>query len=312
MSRGPSPRGFTLIELLVVIAIVAVLIGLLLPAVQKVRAAAARIKCQNNLKQLGLAVHTYHDNQGAFPAAFVPGARGVGFEAAPLSGWYGSFSNRMSPYFTSGFGRLLPWLEQGVGQGTKRELGGTPGTDAIAVFTCPADPRSGNFVSPVAVEVLGVPAGMISYAMVDGVDYSFSQGRYGDGKGMLCVQQHVRATDVADGVSNTLAIGEHPPAADLGYGWWALIPYDTYGWSANTERWYATGGGSFGACPGGQARFGPGDFRNNCDHHHFWSPHAGGGNWLIGDGSVRFIGTSGSEVILALSTRAGGEVVPAP
>lgn len=322
MSSGRARSGFTLIEIFVVIAIIAVLIGLLLPAVQKVRAAAARMKCQHNLKQLGLAFHTYHDANDSFPSAFVQGGGPpMSAENPKIPGWYGSFSNNTFSDFTSGFGRLMPYIEQGAGRGRivyykgvrYKELDGTPGTNAVAVFTCPSDPRAGNFVVPAdQTGGLGKPFGLTSYAMVDGVDATTPDREYGDGRGMLCTQRKVRITDVTDGTSSTLAVGEHPPPADLGYGWWAFVPADTYGWTANTSRWYDDGGAGFGPCPGGQARYAPGNVNNNCDHHHFWSLHAGGGNWLMGDGSVRFLTYDAAAVLIPMSTRAEGEVFANP
>src|SRR5947209_4571401 len=104
MERRISRRpGFTLIELLVVIAIIAVLIGLLLPAVQKVREAAARTKCQNNLKQIGVAIHNYHDQNGALPSGHI--------EQCPAGTPAGT--EGVCHYYSGLFIQILPYVEQG-------------------------------------------------------------------------------------------------------------------------------------------------------------------------------------------------------
>src|SRR5690348_6603930 len=134
MTRHPSrrPPGFTLIELLVVIAIIGVLIGLLLPAVQKVREAAARIRCTNNLKQIGLALHSYHDSVGSLPPGYIDGntnaASDATFDVGPGWGW-------------AAF--LLPYLEQDnlfKRVNFSQAVGASPvGSTFLSIFWCPSD-----------------------------------------------------------------------------------------------------------------------------------------------------------------------------
>jgi prepilin-type N-terminal cleavage/methylation domain-containing protein/prepilin-type processing-associated H-X9-DG protein len=286
--RPPSCRNraaFTLIELLVVIAIIAVLIGLLLPAVQKVREAAARLKCQNNLKQLGLALHNYHYTYQSFPQP-----RGIGPGAINT--------------FTDNFGwpvKILPYIEQD--NLYNAALANFPAAlpNQVATFQCPADARDGKDGTG-GTTIGTLTAGLTWYVGVAGSFGLNDAGYTPVNSGIF--QPNTTGISIAaitDGTSQTLMIGERPPAADLAFGWWGYSDYDNVLATQNYINVYPN-------CPT-PGVFGPGNINNNCDSNHFWSLHTGGGNWLYGDGSVHFLPYAASAQTIPLATRAGGEVV---
>jgi prepilin-type N-terminal cleavage/methylation domain-containing protein len=294
MPHHPScrRRGFTLIELLVVIAIIAILIGLLLPAVQKVREAAARSQCANNLKQMGIAVHAYHDVYKRLPN---PEKTRVNMDC-----W---------------MYKLLPYIDQGNLQKQTTNIYGT----VIPLFLCPSETRNIN----ADYNFGGTQYAMTSYLGVMGKTNATSPdtGLLGlRAVGLSTKETKVRLSDVKDGTSNTVMIAERPPSPELYWGWWAYEEWDSSLWAVVSSLLYTVdrpqGGtqgpgppGTGATCPG-PAYFSPGRGGFYCDANHFWSFHPGGGLWLLADGSVRFFDYSaGTTVIPAMATRNGGEVI---
>jgi prepilin-type N-terminal cleavage/methylation domain-containing protein len=293
-----SRKGFTLIELLVVIAILGVLFGLLFPAVQKIREAANRTSCSNNLRQIGLALHHYHDNQGSLPPGYVCTPTQDPAFTAPGWGW-------------AAF--LLPCVEQdSLAQRINFKLPlEHPSQDAIRqtelrLFRCPADPGTGVFT---VLDESGNPivdAATNSYAACYGAGGEIAEDP-GKGNGCFYRNSRVRLTDITDGTSNTILVGER--AAYFTQTPWA------------------------GAVTGGTARITPGapvlstsveeapvlplahtgsHTMNDsfADPDDFFTAHTGVGMYLFGDGGVRGLRRGVSlRLLQAFSSRSGGEVI---
>ncbi len=296
MSRTRS--GFSLIEILVVIAIMAVLIGLLLAAVQKVRAAAARMTCQNHLKQIGLAFHNFHVSEGTLPI----GHRSL-FQAdrKPFTGW----TLDILPYIESD-----PIYSQAAADFRTQPLAFTPPhrhlSTVYKIYTCPSDPRVSTSQTSIVTKTV---VAFTSYLGVSGKDYKSKDG-------VLIQDARFNLLGITDGSSNTLMIGERPPSTDFQFGWWYAGVGQQLSGSADLilgvreQNLQPIVSGS--KCGPGAYPFTDSRFDDPCGMFHFWSPHTGGANFVLADGSVRFFTYSANSVFPALASRAGGEAAALP
>jgi prepilin-type N-terminal cleavage/methylation domain-containing protein/prepilin-type processing-associated H-X9-DG protein len=315
--------AFTLIELLVVIGIMGVLMGLFLPAVQKVRGAVARIQCANNLKQIGLACHNHHDVYQAFPTQY---------------NWVGAWVVQLAPYLEQDafYQQWLATLK--TSNPTLAQLQGGPNSlhaTVIKTLICPADALPSPAVAQLfAPGQLGYPDGdfssLTSYGPNTGTRgwaIYFDNPRRDDGVFLvLKIRQPLRFADITDGTSSTILFGEAYHRDPL----WKTFS-DQCMWDASLNlddlskmaawAWYATVARNASApinwqltpadVAGPFARWGP-----PCEDLQYkrlgayGSGHPGGANVVLVDGSVHFLHQGMSLATLrALSTRAGGEVI---
>jgi prepilin-type N-terminal cleavage/methylation domain-containing protein/prepilin-type processing-associated H-X9-DG protein len=340
-SRQGLRQGFTLIELLVVIAIIAILIGLLLPAVQKVREAAARMSCSNNLKQIGLAAHNYHDTQGMMP----PGA------SADIVPWRNDGTTTRQNWGSSWMVHLLPYIEQG-NIGSKWQFYGQSGWQStnnnslikgikISVYRCPStalpelNPYSATLPGAGGIGIMYASYVAVSGSATDVGVRTFGTNLFSD-LGIMSANSRNKLTDVSDGTSNTILVGEqsnHLRDANN-----QIILGGTFGGasriavtSAGPDGWIqgcvvtvpASSGGNDVVYNVATVRYpinqigmtlGAGGCSDNVGNNvPLSSLHSGGCNLVFGDGSVRYW-TNGTslQTLSYAANRSDGQVFANP
>ncbi len=322
-----SRAGFTLIELLVVVAIIALLIGLLMPGLQQARSAARKIQCQNNMKQIALALHNFHDTNGAFPPARL-------VQNIPRD--VSNSDSALLPGLDepSWLIRILPWLEQSAMYhewDVYKPYGAHPEKvrkQAVSVFLCPERHSSGTGVAPDDEIVISLPCGCpAGVQVIPGGAVSDYAGNHGDtspgssglstdfywggqGTGILISSRpelrgdelvagwkdQIRMQDIADGSSNTLLVGEtHVPRSELN-----RAPFNGPAYFGRHTMHFSRIGG-----PGVPLAHHSEDQRGTL--YSFGSEHSGYVNFALADGSVRSVSTHLSTRVLAsLAHRADG------
>jgi prepilin-type N-terminal cleavage/methylation domain-containing protein/prepilin-type processing-associated H-X9-DG protein len=343
MNESRLRRGFTLIELLVVIAIMAILMGLLLPAVQKVRETAARMSCANNLKQIGLGLHGYHDANNVFPPGYIDGNTDPNStpdnDLGPGWGW----ASFLLPHLEQGNVYNQINFSQGVGFGSNSAISQQP----LAIFQCPSDPYQqafpvydSNFTNPIATVAHGNYVGCNGWqecfngaggnpqagSGADGLSGGFGQA----GVGLFYRNSRTTMASVTDGLSNTIVVGErsgnHSPTTWTGAvaggrcpAWMATqpftVPYTPPAQAPIGPNGSAYDNADFGEAlvlAHGNATHVPSADNPIYDPDVFYSMHTPqGANFLFGDGSVHFLSSSINPYTFQyLCTIAGGEVFP--
>ena len=300
-------HGFTLVELLVVIAIMAVSLGLLMSAVQRIRDAGARVACANKLIQIGLALHNHVSIYSIFP---------------PQRAYSRQYAG--SSYAYEGIGwpvYILPFIERDkLWQQTLSAYALDPSpwslphranlATVIPAYVCPWD--ESRMLVPYT-DAAGHTAAYTSYVGMTGYSGGPKSGVFGRRPG-------VSPTQITDGTSNTVMVGERPPPGSMIIGWWytthqftnlqAVTDFEVPADSGLSAEEYSCGGVPI-HWPDGRTInmyvFAPGTLTNNCDRYHYWSQHSGGANFLFADGSVRFLSYSIWPHLRDLATIAGGE-----